>query len=97
MKPKRGDRVEVHFVDHVEGADSIMQCIAYGRIYRITATTVTIDHWIDADRRNTDRDSNVGRYTLIRSAIKRIVKLIPARVTNDKARPEADQRRRCNQ
>jgi len=77
MNLRRGHIIAVEFLDHVEnGGNSPMRFIVYGRLSSITRSSMTVDCWAYANRK-TKRDQNVTRYTIMRSAIKSVTRLVP--------------------
>ena len=74
MRLRKGQIVEVEFLDHVEGGSVPLAFVLYGRVAAITREAVVIDSWCYAS--STERyDPNVNRHTIVRSAIKRVSQL----------------------
>jgi len=71
---RRGQLVEVEFLDHCENASTPLRFVVYGRLSSITKEAIAVDSWCYANKR-TRYDCNVRRTTIVRSAIKRIRRL----------------------
>lgn len=78
MKLRKGMVVAVTFNDHAMNTETPPEFVAYGMISTVTPDTLIIDAWHYADK-ETPRDDNVESFTIMRSAIKRIVRLTDAR------------------
>ena len=74
MKLRRGMIVEILFSDHVEGASSSYKFRVFGKLVSVTRTTLAVDSWAYANGRK-KHDHNQTRFTIVRSAIHRIVHL----------------------
>jgi hypothetical protein len=74
MKPRKGQIVRIEFVDHVDGGSNLMHFVVFGRVAIVTKDAISIESWgyVSPKMRY---DCNVNRHTIIRSAIKRIVRL----------------------
>jgi hypothetical protein len=74
MRLKRGDVVEIHFLDHVEGGDRPYEFAVFGRVGTVDKLSVTVESWawVDAKERDT---SNLCRFVIVRAAITRWWKL----------------------
>lgn len=68
-RPKVGDVVCVTFWDHVQNADDLFLCRAYGRIHAITRDKITIDTWHLAHDEHRELKDDTECFTLLRSAI----------------------------
>lgn len=80
MRLRRGQIVEVHFLDHCMGnATEPMPFVVYGRVAQIGIDSLTIAGWeYDPPRRETPPnliDSNRTTWVIMRSAIKSIYQL----------------------
>ena len=78
MKLRKGMVVAVTFNDHAMNTETPPEFVAYGMISTVTPDTLIVDAWHYADK-ETPRDDNVESFTIMRSAIKRIVRLTDAR------------------
>lgn len=74
---RKGQIVAVDFLDHVEGADHPLAFTVYGRVGCVTPQSITVDSWCYADKTQAS-DQNVGRFTIVRSAIRGIRRLTEA-------------------
>lgn len=74
--PKVGDLVRVSFLDHCVGADDLEPMVCLGRVALVTEDKITLDWWYYEAK--TTRDHNIEMVTLVRAAIRDIVKLVPA-------------------
>jgi hypothetical protein len=73
---RRGHIVAVEFFDHVEGGNRAVRFVVYGRVTSITRREISVDCWGYADPK-AGRDGNVTRYTIVRSAICKVTRLVP--------------------
>ena len=78
MKLRKGMVVAVTFRDHAMNTETPPEFTAYGMISTVTPDTLILDAWHYADK-ETPRDDNVESFTIMRSAIKRIVRLTDTR------------------
>ena len=78
MKLRKGMVVAVTFRDHAMNTETPPEFTAYGMISNVTPDTLILDAWHYADK-ETPRDDNVESFTIMRSAIKRIVRLTDTR------------------
>lgn len=68
MRVRKGDLLEVRFLDHVEDGDEPMTCTVWGRVMAVGRTHLNIVGWeVDADPA-TKRD-NQRTWTILRSTI----------------------------
>lgn len=75
----RGQIARVEFLDHIQGGEDpgpYRFCV-YGEVVSVTRLSISIDAWAYADRRE-PHDENEMRYTIVRSAITKITRLVPA-------------------
>lgn len=72
-----GQVYEVTFLDHVEGGDEPIEFVVYGRLVDARSRSLTIDSWAYADLM-LPFDSNVVRYTIVRSSVTKLVRMEPA-------------------
>ena len=81
MKLRIGQMVYVELIDHADGSNPIA-FEAFGRIGRITRTAICLDSWRYPYSKNkyhkNKYDHNWTRWTILRSAIKRVTQLRPA-------------------
>ena len=77
MGLRRGQIVEVTFLDHVEGGGVPLEFTVFGRLLTIDRTSLTIGSWIYADRRQKQdpRDRNIASFTILRSTVKSLHQL----------------------
>lgn len=76
---RKNDLVAVTFLDHSEGDEAILFTVC-GRLLRQTRDALLVGVWVYADpRRKVEVAHNVHTYTIIRSAIRKAVKLEPAK------------------
>ena len=68
MKLRVGQLVAVEFMDHVEDGSEPMACTVYGRVAKVHKDFVTVDCWCYTNI-ETEYDSNVKRYTILRSTV----------------------------
>ena len=64
---RKGQVVEVEFLDHVEGGEEPLKFVVYGRIQRVDRKSITVICWGYTD--DTALDSNNNYFTIIRSTI----------------------------
>ena len=77
MKLRKGMVVAVTFNDHAMNTDKPPEFVAYGMISTVTPSTLIVDAWHYSDK-EAARDDNVESFTIMRSAIKRVVRLTAA-------------------
>jgi len=68
MRLKEGKVMGVRFLDHVEDGSEPADFTVYGRVAKVTDQYVCIDSWVYTDRTK-GYDSNVKRFTLLRSCV----------------------------
>lgn len=82
MRVRRGDVVEISFLDHAEhapdGDNSSLEFLVFGRVVEADRWKIQLETWCYADAR-LPYDGNVVRYTLIRGAIRKLTVLRRAR------------------
>jgi hypothetical protein len=80
-RPRRGHVVAVEFLDHVEDGVRPLSFVKYGRIDHIDVECIVIDSW--AYSRGIDErafgEANISRHTIVRSAVTKITRLVPAK------------------
>lgn len=82
---KIGDVVMIEFLDHSEdGYDHALKFTTYGKVLKITKLTITIGAWTYTDPRHAETlkdfsEENEKKYTLVRSTITKLCKLVPKR------------------
>jgi len=75
MKPiKRNDFVRVTFLDHTSGHEPYAFVVC-GRLLSQDRTSISVGVWVYASKRESDC-TNVHQYTIVRSAITKIERLI---------------------
>jgi hypothetical protein len=67
-KLQKGDYAVVTVRDHAEGSDVLVTFCVVGRVHSLCDESITLD-WFFYDDNSKERDSNVERITLVRSAI----------------------------
>lgn len=75
---KKGDIVQVTFLDHAENADKAMLFEAIGRVTKITRQEYVLHFWSyvkDIDRAVDDNKENENCFAIVRRAIESIRKL----------------------
>ena len=76
---RKNDLVAVTFLDHSEGDEAILFTVC-GRLLKQSRESLLIGVWVYADpKRKVEVQQNIHTYTIIRSAIRKIVKLEPKR------------------
>lgn len=77
-KLSRGDVVKIEFRDHVHGGSRPMSFVVYGRVGSISDSYVVVDCWHYKRRRRAGVYSveNETRFTIVRSAITKIARLV---------------------
>jgi len=73
---RRGNIVAVTFHDHATGGEHITFTV-YGRVASVTRKAITIHSWDYAAETGDSDDENVEAFTIVRSAIVRVVLLEP--------------------
>jgi hypothetical protein len=76
IKLRKGWIVAITFSDHCEDHNTPLDFTVYGRVAELKRKYVVIESWTYADDKIT-RDDNVKFWTIIRSAISKIVQLVP--------------------
>ena len=76
MTLKRGQIAAITFLDHASG-DSHIAFVVYGRVASVTRKAITIHSWDYEDEIGDSDDENVEAFTIVRSAIVRVVQLEP--------------------
>lgn len=78
MKVRKGDIVQVTFLDHAEGSDHF-EFTTYGRILSQNKDAIVICSWHYSDTKQAvdPHDSNVILHTILKVAITQIMKLYP--------------------
>jgi hypothetical protein len=77
MRLRKGMVVAVVFDDHAKCADTALRFVAYGRVAVVDKKFIVIDSWHYADPAAA-RDDNIERYTIVRSTIRGVTRLVPA-------------------
>jgi hypothetical protein len=77
MKVRKGDIVQVTFLDHAEGNDHF-EFTTYGRILSQNKDAIVICSWQYSDTKEPvdPHDANVILHTILKVAITRITKLV---------------------
>jgi hypothetical protein len=70
---RRGQLVMVEFSDHVQGGSGAWRFVVYGKLVGLKRTELVIDSWHYQQKRK--HDANQTRFTIVRSAVHRIVRL----------------------
>lgn len=70
---RKGQVVAVHFMDHCEGSRALT-FVAYGRLASVTRKALVVEAWGYPDPSDKP-DANCDRYTILRSAVLRVVRL----------------------
>ena len=83
FKLKKGQLLLITFLDHVEGGDDVLEFQTLGRVYAVDRWKVVLDTWFYSEKQEEtleedDRSENVGRYTIVRSAIQKVEPLVVA-------------------
>jgi hypothetical protein len=75
---KKGELVEVSFLDHVEDGDEAIEFTVWGRVDRTTRNSILIMAWAFASEVEAAKNSNhenVKTFTIVRRAITALHKL----------------------
>ena len=75
---RRGQRVEITFLDHTVGSVTL-EFTVLGRVVAVDPKSVTLAYFVHADdvsRKNGVPD-NESKHTIVRSAITKVVELVP--------------------
>ena len=82
MKIKVGDIAAITFLDHAENYSVPIRCIVYGRVKKMSRRAIVVCSWDFAGKPppNSDPES-VEIFTVVRSAIENIDRLVKARGT----------------
>ena len=75
--PRSGHIVEVVFLDHVQGGKRPMRCTVYGKLVHVSRQALVVDCWIP-DGSQSVKDSNTERFTIVRSAVVAVTRLVRA-------------------
>jgi hypothetical protein len=76
---RRGQIVEVTFLDHVQGDAKPLAIVAFGRLLAIDKTSLTIASWTYADRaiHEDPTDGALTCFTILRSTVQSLRRLEP--------------------
>lgn len=78
MRIRKNDWVAVTFLDHSEG-DEAIRFTVFGRVIKQDRVSILVGCWVYADpKRKVEAASNVHYYTIIKSAIVDLKKLVAA-------------------
>ena len=74
---RRGQIVEVAFLDHCEGGGKPVEFVVFGRLLSIDETSLTIAAWTyrSPRRKQHARDANLTTFTILRSTIRTLYRL----------------------
>jgi len=78
MRIKAGDIVECEFLDHVEDGGPPLRFLVWGVLAVNSRKHYEILSWANADSSIECNPSNEKRWTIVKAAVIRIVKLQPA-------------------
>ena len=78
MRLRRGQIVEVTFLDHVEGGGVPLEFIVFGRVLSIDKTSLTVASWTypSARAKQSPGDPNIRSFTILRSTVKSLHRLV---------------------
>jgi len=68
--------VVVEFLDHVEAGPSPAVCRVYGRLHHVGRECLTVTSWELVGETAAIQQENEGRFTIVRSAIKKVTHLV---------------------
>ena len=76
MRLRRGQVVEVEFLDHCEGGGVPIAFTVWGRLLTVDPVSITVAGWTYTDKaaRQDPSDPNIKSWTILRSTIKSITK-----------------------
>ena len=76
---KKGDLVQIEFLDHCEDGDDAMRFYVWGRISRITRHAITVTCWdfVNPDDAFTSAEGTVKSFSIVKKAMKRLTVLAP--------------------
>ena len=78
--PRKGDVVEIHFLDHVEDSHEPLLFYLYGRLIKVDKKYVVVESWAFPKVGGAEEGSeNVKTFTIVCSTIEQLIKLIPAK------------------
>lgn len=70
---RKDDLVECVFLDHCEDGDAL-ECTVWGKVREISATKIVVMAWVsDGD------PENEKLWTIVRKAVTKLVRLLPAK------------------
>ena len=75
---RRGHIVAVEFYDHVQNAKRPLRCTVYGQVSGTHRNCLVVDSWITHGGEKVAA-ANVERFTIVRSAILRVRRLVEER------------------
>lgn len=78
MSLRRGQIVKVVFWDHVEGGSRPIKFAIYGELSAIDRRSICVDAWAYANGRRAHDPRNETRFTILRSTIESVTRLVPA-------------------
>ena len=78
MRLRRGQVVEVEFLDHCEGGGVPIAFTVWGRLLTVDPVSITVAGWTYADKTaaQSPTDPNIKCWTVLRSTIKTIRQLV---------------------
>ena len=76
MRFRKGQVVEVEFLDHVEDSSTPLLFTLYGRIVKVDRKYLVVESWSYTDRDGDDGDTNVKTWTIVRSTITQAWRLV---------------------
>lgn len=76
-KLRRGQVLQVTFLDHVQGHGEPLELVAFGRLLRFDRLSLTILSWTQADPsiEQDPADGNNVSFTILRSTVKSLKRL----------------------
>jgi len=86
MIVRKNDIVAVTFLDHSEGDEAIAFTV-FGRVLKQDRVSILIGVWVYADpHRKVEVETNIHTYTIIKQAIRKIVKLKASEQTTNRGK-----------
>ncbi len=96
MRFRKGQLVKVVFDDHVQGADTPLRFIVYGRIQSSTKPAIVVDVWHYSDSKVVARDDNVERFTILKKTIVDAVELVEKEQTQKETKSGGKKENQCS-